>query len=220
MSGTIRLHGTRGSSCTRRVSLTLALKGIEHEFVSVDVARSEHRSAEFRRINPHGRMPVLEIDGLCLTQSVAICEYVEETRPSPPLLPSEPAGRALCRTIVETINADIQPMQNRGTLEYIVGRYADSSVWEAERPATGSLPTWPAYWIGQGLETLEEFVKQGGGVYCVGDEVTLADVFLIPQLSGARNFGLCLDVYPTLRRIESALRRHPALEHWLSSKPV
>jgi maleylacetoacetate isomerase len=191
------LHGHPVSSATARVRIALRLKGIEHEFRVVDLFKHENIGDAYRELNPLGQVPTLDIDGHRLTQSIAICEYLDETRPDPPLLPADPVARARCRELVEIVNSGIQPLQNKGVRERLaelLGHPVDVEVWP--QPA-----------IRKGLAVLEAKLHDTPGPYCLGGQLTLADVVLAPQLVGSEHtFKLDLTPYPTLRRIHAALR--------------
>ncbi|MEM6993323.1 MAG: maleylacetoacetate isomerase [Myxococcota bacterium] len=212
--GTPRLHGHPRSSATARVRIALGLKKIEYEFREVALFKHENLGEAYRAVNPLGQVPALEIDGVCLTQSVAICEYLEETRPDPALLPGDPVARAQCRELVEIINAGVQPLQNKGVLEKLVADYDDAAVRGIFAPDP-SVETkgdnWPQYWIRKGLAAFEAKVAVTAGRYCIGDTVTLADVVLAPQATGSRlMYKLDLAEFPTVARIHAALAEVPA----------
>ena len=197
----IVLHGHPVSSATARVRIVLGLKNIEHEFQVLDVFKHEHRGEAYRAVNPLAQVPTLDIDGHRLTQSIAICEYLDETRPEPPLLPRDPLARARCREVVEIVNSGIQPLQNKGVREQLaelVGRELDFEVW----------PNPP---IRKGLSVLENKLRVTAGPYCLGEQVTLADVVLAPQLTASvHQFQLDLTPFPTLTKIHAALGEIPA----------
>lgn len=208
------LHGSPGSSATARVRIALGLKGIEHEFRVVDLFAHENLTEDYRAINPLGQVPALAIDGELLTQSIAICEYLEHTRPDPPLFPADPVQRARIRELVEIINSGIQPLQNKGVLEKIVADYGDASLEPiiARRPLDGSGPErWPQHFIRKGLRVFESKIAGTAGPYCLGDAVTMADVVLAPQVTGSRlMFGVDLAEFPTIQRVHAALGEHAA----------
>ncbi len=208
------LHGSDRSSCSNRVRIALALKGVAYDYRRVDIFAGEHRKPEYLAINPLGQVPSLEIDGLRLAQSVAICEYLEETRPDPPLLPADPSERARCRWIVEVVNAGIQPLQNRAVLMHIVDRYGDEEL-RGVVPGTASPKrpdgeVWPQFWIRRGFVALESLLAETARSCCIGDAITLADVAVFPQVTLSRLFEIDLEPYPNLRRVDATLARHPA----------
>jgi len=209
----MKLYGYWRSSSTWRVRIALEWKRIAYENCPVHLVKGggEQHAAEFRDKNPLGQVPTLELEGarepLRLTQSVAIIEYLEERFPEPPLLPAQAELRARAREIAEVINSGIQPLQNLSVLSQVKERFsADPKAW-AE------------YFIAQGLTALECRLLATAGKYCIGEAVSVADLFLIPQLYNARRFGVDLEPYPTLRRIERACeeldafqRAHPTLQ--------
>lgn len=199
----IRLHGYYRSSATWRVRIALHHKQLAYETVPVHLVANggAQFSDAYRALNPMREVPALEIDGLVLTQSLPILEYLEETRPAHPLLPSNAADRAHARRIAEVINAGIQPVQNLRVLNYV-------------EKTLGAGPegrqAWAAHWIRFGFDGLEAIVAQTAGTYCVGDAVSLADLCLVPQVYNARRFSVDLTPYPTLVRVEAALLQLPA----------
>ena len=214
MSHRVVLHAAKISSASARVRIALALKGIDFELRAVDLRKQENRTDEYRALNPMGQVPTLEIDGVRITQSIAICEYLEDTRPEPPLLPADPLARAQCRELVEIVNAGIQPLQNMGVLGKIMADYGDArlrEVFERAPKPEGAGDNWPQHWIRKGLTAFEAKVSPTAGRYCIGDAITLADVVLFAQLTGTRRvFAVPLEGFPTLARIDAALAEHPA----------
>ena len=174
------------SSCSWRIKLALDYKGIPYEIITTDV---REESDEYRQINPMKKVPSLTIDGKTLSQTVAILEYLEETKPEyPPLLPNAPYERSLVRQIVQIVASDIQPLQNGGVLREL----------ESAKP-------WAQYWINRGFVGLEEMLKDTAGTYAVGDTITMADVFLLPQFRNARKYEVNLEPFPTIRKLEKTL---------------
>ncbi|XP_072038582.1 LOW QUALITY PROTEIN: maleylacetoacetate isomerase-like [Amphiura filiformis] len=180
------------SSCAWRVRIALALKGIDYEYRAVNILKDEQHSDKFRAINPSCQVPCLEIDGVKLTQSLAIIEYLEETRPKPALLPVDPKERAVVRQISEVIASGIQPNQKRSVIQADGQRGHDV--------------------VDKGLRTLETFSKTAGK-YCVGDVVTMADICLVPQVyNGISRFGVDLSQFSTIQRIYKALMELDAFQ--------
>jgi 4-hydroxyphenylpyruvate dioxygenase len=207
----MRLYGYWRSSSAWRVRLALALKKAPHEQVAVNLGPGvhEHEKAEFRSKNPQQQVPVLELDsgqrdsGQCLRQSMAILEYLESAFPEPALFPSEPTERAFAMEAAELVNSGIQPLQNSGVLLDLERRGADSKAFAR-------------HFMHKGLGTLEALANERGGNYSVGDSLTVADVYLIPQLYNARRFELPLEGYPKLLAIEA---RCAALEAFQRAHP-
>jgi maleylacetoacetate isomerase len=192
------------SSSSYRVRIVLNLKKVEYDYRAVNLLRLAHGEQappEVLAINPAGQVPALVIDGQCLTQSVAICEYLEETRAAPiRLLPVDPARRAQVRRVVEIINSGIQPLQNIAVVNRIGDHCGDQLKEE-----------WPRFWIKKGLAQLEKVVQSftEDGPYSFGNELSLADAFLVPQMGHAERFGVSISEFPTLCRVYENLRRIP-----------
>lgn len=198
--GGIRLYGYFRSSCSWRLRLALGLKGLSYEYVPVNLLAGEQHADWYAAINPFHAVPTLVIDGHTLSESLPILEYLEETRPTPPLLPREPHLRAKVRQLAETVNAGIQPLQNMIVLQRI-----------EKLPGAGdpAKVAWARHWITRGLGSLEALVAPVAGSCCVGDMPTLADLFLVPQLFNARRFHVDVEAWPTLARIDRHLAGHP-----------
>ena len=197
------LHGYWRSSCSWRVRIALNWKGLTYETVPVHLVDDggwQHRP-QHRAVNPMGQVPVLLEDGVPLAQSVAILEYLEERYPDPPLLPEACLDRARVRQMTEVINSGIQPIQNLRVMQRLRGEMALS----AEQ-----VRAWSRSWIAEGFDALEALVGQYGGRCCVGDQVSFADLCLIPQLYNARRFDVDLSRYPRLVAIENSLTGLPA----------
>jgi maleylpyruvate isomerase len=207
----IRLHNYFRSSASWRVRIALLYKQIPFEYVPVNLIRDggEQHTEAYRTVNPLGAVPTLEIDGLRLSESLAILEYLEETRPTPPLLPSTPALRAQARRAAEAVNAGIQPLQNLRVLSHVQTTFG---VGDEGRKA------WAGHFNAVGLTALERLVQQTAGRYVIGDQITVADVCLAPQLYSARRFGVDVQQFPTLLAIETELMKHPAFAGAVPSK--
>ena len=200
------LHGYFRSTAAWRVRIALALKGLPCDQAFRHLRRGEQRSPEYLELNPQGLVPALVVDtGDVLTQSLAIIEYLDETHPQPPLLPSSPLGRAKVRAFAEAIACDIHPVQNLRVLD----RLRALGLEEAEVQA------WARDVIGQGLTACERLVADQAGPFAFGDSPGLADLCLVPQLFNARRFGV--DVrWPRLLAVEEACAGLPA---FVSSRP-
>lgn len=181
------------SSAAYRVRIALNLKGIDYESRQIDLREDEQKSAGYRSINPQGLVPMLEIDGHRLTQSVAIINYLDLRYPNPPLLPVLAAERAHVVAMAMAIACDIHPLNNLRVLKYLKGELGHSQE-EIDR--------WYAHWIDEGFPGLEAMAAPSAGKFLFGDGPTGADVLLIPQLYNARRYNLPLDAYPTLLRAE------------------
>jgi maleylacetoacetate isomerase len=200
----MKLYDYFRSSAAYRVRIALSLKGVAPERAFVHLRRGAQRADEYLAMNPQGLVPSLVTDaGDVLTQSLAIIEWLEETYPQPPLLPSDAAGRARVRSLALAIACDIHPLNNLRVLNYLTGTLGAT---DAQRDG------WCRYWCDVGLEALETRLARGGvtGAFCHGTAPTIADVCLVPQLANARRVALDLAPYPTLLRIESACIALPA----------
>jgi maleylacetoacetate isomerase len=181
------------SSASYRVRIALNLKKIDYESRPVNLLTGEQTSAEYRALNPQGFVPMLEIDGHRLTQSVAIINYLDLKYPNQPLLPASAAERAHVVALAMTIACDIHPLNNLRVLKYLKN--------ELGQPQE-AVDAWYRYWISERLPALEEMAVPSAGKFMVGDAPTGADVLLVPQLYNARRYDVPLDAYPTLLRAE------------------
>lgn len=193
------LHGYWRSTAAWRVRIALNLKGLEWRSAPVHLLRDggEQRAPAFRALNPQGLVPALEIDGQVLTQSLAIIEYLDETRPRPPLLPADAPGRARVRSLAQLVAADIHPLNNLRVLQWLERRCGLDE---------GQRRDWYRHWVAEGLSALEaRLVREPGtGRFCHRDAPGLADCCLVPQLYNARRYDIELAPFPTVLRIEAA----------------
>jgi maleylpyruvate isomerase len=201
----MKLYGYLRSSASYRARIALHYKGVAYEAVAVDLRApvSAQRTPQFLSLNPEGLVPVL-IDGdTVVRQSLAIIEYLEETHPAPPLLPRAPAARAQVRALTLAIACDIHPLNNLRVLNYLRDPLAHG---DAEVNA------WYAHWIARGFAALEEEVRHlsGDGRHMFGNDVTLADVFIVPQMYNARRQQCDVEPYPRLRAVCAHLESLPA----------
>ena len=192
----MKLYNYPRSSAAYRVRIALNVKGLDYENVPVELRAPEsaQRSREFLTLNPEGLVPVL-IDGeRVLTQSLAIIEYLDETRPQPPLLPAKPRDRAQVRSLALAVACDTHPLNNLRVLTYLR---------QTLRADEAAVQAWYAHWIAQGLTALETQVQKttGDGRYMCGESVTLADVCIVPQMANALRMKCDVEPYPTLRAI-------------------
>jgi maleylpyruvate isomerase len=198
----MRLHGFSHSSSTWRVRIALAFKSIPHEEVLVDVRRGvgeQHRPG-FEKLNAMRQIPVLEWEESSrrtLSQSMAILQYLEQIRPEPPLWPAPPFERARATMLAEMVNAGIQPLQNNGALAELEELGVDADAWARSR-------------IQRGLAALEVEAFDMAGSFLLGDDLSVADVFCVPQLYNARRYGLEVEEFPTLTRCERECLALPA----------
>lgn len=195
------LHGYWRSGTSYRTRIALNLKGVEYRQAALDLRTGAQKSDAYLRLNPQGLVPALETgDGLVLTQSPAILEWLEETHPEPPLLPRDAAGRAQVRAMAAVIGCDIHPLNNLRVLKAVRGLGADQAGVDA----------WAGQWIIDGFTALEALVVRHGEGWCFGDAPTLADCYLMPQLYSARRFNVDLAAFPRLLEIEARAEAHPA----------
>mmetsp|Transcript_19654 Transcript_19654/g.75413 ORF Transcript_19654/g.75413 Transcript_19654/m.75413 type:complete len:213 (+) Transcript_19654:22-660(+) len=185
------------SSCSWRVRIGLALKGVEYDYRAVHLLKDggEQLQEEFAKLNPMKLLPAFVEGGLVLSESLAILEYLEETRPSPALLPPSAAERAQVRRLCQLIACDIQPLQNLKVLKAV----------GAEKKME-----WGKRWIKEGFEALEPLLAQSAGQYSFGDQVTLADLCLVPQVYNANRFAVDMAAFPTISRVAAACAELPA----------
>ena len=181
------------SSASYRVRIALNLKGVDYETRPVDLRKGEQQSGEYRSINPQGLVPMLEIDGQRLTQSLAIINYLDVRYPNQPLIPAAAAERAHVVSMALTIACDIHPLNNLRVLKYLKNELGHSQE---------EVDGWYAHWISEGLPALETLAAPRAGKFLFGDGPTGADVCLVPQLYNARRYNVPLDAYPTLLRAE------------------
>jgi maleylacetoacetate isomerase len=195
------------SSAAYRVRIALNLKGVDYESRPVNLLEGEQTSDEYRAFNPQGLVPVLEIDGHRLTQSLAIINYLDLRYPNQPLIPASAAERAHVVALAMVVACDIHPLQNLR-----VGKYLKHEL----NADDAQILAWRAHWISEGLAALETMAAPEAGKFLFGDGPTGADVCLVPQLYNARRFEMPLDAYPTLLRAEANAN---ALEAFAAAHP-
>jgi maleylpyruvate isomerase len=199
---TLILHAYWRSGTSYRTRIALNLKGLAYEVRPVDLRAGEQSADGYRRLAPQGLVPALEADGQVLIQSPAILEWLEETHPDPPLLPRDPAGRAVVRAMAAVIGCDIHPLNNLRVLRALKRDLGADDI---------ALAAWEARWIGDGFAALETLIDRHGGLYCFGDSPTLADCYLAPQVYSAERFGVDLRPYALLRGVHARLGALPAV---------
>ena len=189
------------SSAAYRVRIALNLKGIDYERRPIDLTQGAQKGDEYRALNPQGLVPMLEIDGQRLTQSLAIIVYLDQMYREPPLMPADPADGAHVRALAMTVACDIHPLNNLRVLKYLK---SDLGISEEAKDE------WYRHWVAEGLAALEEMARPRAGAFLFGDQPTVADVCLVPQLYNARRFSVPVSDYPTLRRADETASAHPA----------
>jgi maleylacetoacetate isomerase len=202
-----RLFDYFRSSASYRVRIALNLKGLDYESVALNLLDGGQKGPDYRAINPQGLVPALEIDGRVLTQSLAMIDYLDSTRPEPPLVPSDPADAAHVRALALVVACDVHPLNNLRVLKYLSGPLGQPQ--EAR-------DSWYRHWVSEGLAALEAMAAPRSGRFLFGDSPTLADICLVPQLFNARRFEVALDDYPTLVRADAEAGR---LEAFAAAHP-
>jgi maleylacetoacetate isomerase len=198
----MRLYSFFRSSAAYRVRIALCVKNVDHEIVSVDLPGGAHRTHEFLAVNPQATIPTLDDDGTILWQSLAIIEYLDVRFPTPRLIPAEPVARARVQALAQLIACEIHPLNNLRVLRYLRGQL------KLDEVAVGK---WYSHWVAEAFGPLEQLVGRfGGGRYCFGDSLSLADVCLVPQMYNARRFSCDVTPYPKLVRIAAGLESEPA----------
>jgi maleylpyruvate isomerase len=193
----MKLHGYFRSSASYRVRIALNLKGLSAEQLSHHLRKGEQRDPAYLAINPQGLVPTLQDDsGAILTQSLAIIEWLDELHPQPPLLPKDPLRRARVRAFAQAIACDTHPIQNLKLLARL------RELGLSEEQVAG----WAAWANREGLSACEKLVAGEGGPFCFGEQPSLADLCLVPQLANARRFGVDVAAFPRLLKAEAAAR--------------
>ena len=195
------------SSAAYRVRIALNLKGVDYESRPVNLLEGEQQSDEYRALNPQGLVPMLEIDGHRLTQSLAIINYLDVRYPNQPLIPASAAERAHVVAMALAVACDIHPLNNLRVLKYLKNELGHSQE---------EVDAWYAHWINEGLPALEALAAPKAGKFLFGDGPTGADVCLVPQLYNARRYNVPLDSYPTLLRADENANR---LEAFAAAHP-
>ncbi|HET9810889.1 MAG TPA: maleylacetoacetate isomerase [Sphingomicrobium sp.] len=197
------LHDYYRSSAAYRVRIALNLKGVEYESRPVNLAEGAQKSPGYRALNPQGFVPMLEIDDHRITQTLAICNYVNARFPDPPFLPANDADRAHVLGMALTIACDIHPLNNLRVLKYLGGPL------HLEQEARDR---WYAHWVTEGFDALEALAAPRSGGFLFGNSPTLADICLVPQMYNARRFDVPVTSYPTLLRADASANALPAFQ--------
>lgn len=199
------------SGTSHRLRIALALKGLDANHIPVDLRTEEHSKAAFMSIQPQGLVPALRVDEHVLIQSPAIIEWLEEAYPSKPFLPKDLLARQYVRSIAAIVGCDIHPVNNRRVLEHLRGHF------KAEED---QILEWCAKWIVSGFDALEKILnaEKNRGLYCYGNEPTLADIYLIPQVESARRFKIDMNRWPLIQAIDKQCMTLPAFINAAPSK--
>jgi maleylacetoacetate isomerase len=203
----LRLYDYRRSSAAYRVRIALNLKALDYQRVPVNLLDGEQKSDGYRALNPQGLVPMLEADGLRLSQSLAIIDYLDARWPDPPLVPADPGDRAHVLAMALAIACDIHPLNNLRVLKYLSGPLGQP---QEARDA------WYGHWVTEGLAALEAMAAPRAGRFLFGDRPTLADICLVPQLFNARRFEVPVEPFPLLLGIEAEANR---LEAFANAHP-
>lgn len=206
-SSRLKLYSYWRSSCSWRVRIALNLKGLPYEYKAVNIVQGEQFSEEFTKLNPLQFVPTLVDGDTIVSDSLAILLYLEDKFPQHPLLPDDHHLKAISLQAASIIGSNIQPLQNLVVLNLI-----EEKLGVEERLA------WPKPFIERGFTALEKLLKDVAGKYSVGDQLTLADVFLVPQVFGARRFNVDMSKFPTLNRIDKELAELPEFQAALPAR--
>jgi maleylacetoacetate isomerase len=193
----LKLYSYFRSSAAYRCRIALNLKGLAYETAPVHLLQDggRHKAPAYRALNPQALVPTLEHDGKIVTQSLAIIEYLDELHPEPPLLPGDAEGRARIRAFALAIACDIHPLNNLRVLEHLKGPLQQGQA---------AVDAWYRHWVETGLAACEALLPAGASRFCFGDQPTLADLCLVPQLYNARRFKCDLAAMPRLLAIDEA----------------
>ena len=200
----MKLYNYFRSGTSHRTRIALELKGVQAEYIAVDLLHEEHLKGNFHEVNPQALVPALVLDdGTVLTQSPAIIEWLEETHPEPPLLPKDAKARAQVRALAAIVGCDIHPINNRRILETLRKQFGANE---------DAINAWCATWIAAGFDAIEALLAQDGtrGHFCFGNAPGMADVYLSPQVESARRFGVDLARWPLISAVDAACSALPA----------
>jgi maleylpyruvate isomerase len=192
----VTLYSYFRSSAAYRVRIAFNLKGLSYDTAAIHLQKEGglNRKPAFRAVNPQMRVPALKLDsGEIIIQSLAIIEYLDEVHPQPPLLPSDPVERAKARALAQLVACDIHPLNNVGPLRYLKNELGIDQA---------RIDAWYHHWVVEGFEALEALIE--AAPYAVGEDVTLADICLVPQVANARRLRVPLDRFPKIVAVDAA----------------
>lgn len=202
MTSPLILHDYFRSSASYRVRIALNLKQLPYESVPTSLLAGDQKSAEYLALNPQGFVPALEADGLVLTQTFAIIDWLDRAHPVPLLIPNEAAARAQALAMAMLVACDIHPLNNLRVLKYLTSTLG---LREEVRDR------WYAHWVLEGFAALEVMAETTpDGPFLGGQAPGIADIFLVPQMANARRFDVALDAFPLLVAADAAARALPA----------
>jgi maleylpyruvate isomerase len=197
------------SGTSHRLRIALNLKKINVNQIPIDLRSDQHSKSEYLHINPQGLVPALEIDHKILIQTPAIIEWLEETYPNPSFLPKDPFDRSHARALAALVGCDIHPVNNKRILDYLRRDFGatESDVIE-----------WCSHWITSGFDALEYILRNDSrtGLFCIGNEVTLSDIYLVPQVESARRFKVDITKWPIIHEID---KRCSEIEAFVLASP-
>ena len=200
----MKLHNYFRSSASFRVRIALVLKGLKYDYSAVHLARGDHKKPPYVNLSADTLVPLLEVDGQQLSQSMAIIEYLDEKHPTPALLPADSIGRAKVRALAQSISCDIHPLNNLRVLKYLVKEL------KVEDEAKN---IWYRHWCREGLVAFEKQLAQlSASGFCYGNTPTLADCCLVPQIFNAKKFDTDLSSLPRTMAAFDACMALPAFQ--------
>lgn len=192
----ITLHSYYRSSCSFRVRIALNIKGLEYEYIPVHLINDggQHKKPDYLLKNPLGQVPFFTHGDFTLTQSMPIIQYINSTWKKPPIFSESRTERAKQVQLAEIINSSIQPIQNLGVLQELTTKFNATKEQKND---------WCRHWIENGFVALEKELEKTAGHYCFGDRISVADIFLVPQVYNAERFNVDLNRYPIIERINT-----------------
>lgn len=201
----MKMYGFFRSGTSHRTRIVLNLKQVDFELIPVSLMKNEHKLENFQEINPQGFVPVIQTEQQQLIQSPAIIEWLEEQYPEPALLPKDEPARAQVRAIAALIGCDIHPINNKRILDYL----RNVLKLDAEQ-----IEAWCQNWIDEGFAALEQLLAKDTtrGAFCVGNQPSIADAYLIPQVDSSKRFNVDMSKYPIIQAIYAACMALPAFQ--------